>query len=108
MPALWRGLVLLQRLRRHLSTGPDKLQFDHRLLATLTLIVALITAISGLRRGVAPAAMALLACAALLQYALGVVVLLHVVPIPEAVAHQGMAMLLLTAALIALHPQRRP
>ena len=83
-------------------------QFDHRLLATLTLIVALITAISGLRRGVAPAAMALLACAALLQYALGVVVLLHVVPIPEAVAHQGMAMLLLTAALIALHPQRRP
>ena len=50
----------------------------------------------------------LLAFAALMQYALGVVVLLHVVPIPEAVAHQGMAVLLLTAALIALHPQRRP
>ena len=83
-------------------------QFDHRALASLTLIVALITAISALRRGVAPAAMTLLALAALMQYALGVVVLLHVVPIPEAVAHQGLAVLLLTAALIALHPQRRP
>ena len=43
--------------------------------------------------------------AVVLQYGLGIVVLLRVVPIPEAVAHQGMAVLLLTAALIALHAQ---
>ena len=80
-------------------------QFNHRALATLTLLVATAAAISGLRHRVAPRAMLCLGATVVLQYGLGIVVLLRVVPIPEAVAHQGMAVLLLTACLIALHSQ---
>ena len=101
------GYAQLQPFWRNPLENIAAVQFDHRVLATLTLIVATLTAIFGRRAKIAPRAMALLALAALMQYALGVVVLLHVVPVPEAVAHQGMAVMLLTAALIALHPQRR-
>jgi heme a synthase len=46
--------------------------------------------------------------AALAQYLLGVATLLLVVPIPLATAHQAVATLLLSAAVVLLHTSRRP
>jgi cytochrome c oxidase assembly protein subunit 15 len=70
-------------------------QFNHRLLATVTLVAALWFA--------ARAGSALVASAALLQYALGVTTLLLVVPLPVAVLHQLGAMALLASCLHEAH-----
>jgi cytochrome c oxidase assembly protein subunit 15 len=84
-------------------------QFDHRLLATLTALVSMTALAVGFAR---PASrtlrLSLLALAGIvaLQYALGVATLLAVVPVGLASAHQGVAMLVLTAALVALHRLR--
>ena len=84
-------------------------QFDHRLLATLTALCVLAAVITGLRaqlpRVLRPVLLAL-AAAVLLQYGLGVATLLSWVAIPLATAHQAAAVLLLTAALVALHGLR--
>ncbi len=84
-------------------------QFDHRLLATLTALCSLATVVVGLRtRLPAAARLAVLGLggAVLAQYALGVATLLWVVPVPLAVAHQTGAALLLTATLVLLHALR--
>ena len=84
------------------------MQFNHRLLATLTATLALATAAYGLLRGAAGALrtrLLLLGGAVLAQYALGVVTLLWVVPVALGTAHQAMAVLVLTAALALLHAQ---
>ncbi|SMF07117.1 cytochrome c oxidase assembly protein subunit 15 [Tistlia consotensis] len=81
-------------------------QFDHRLLATLTLLGALALAWrSWARAGGTPLArgLALVAAAALLQYCLGVATLLAAVPVPLGALHQAGAILLLTATVDALH-----
>lgn len=81
-------------------------QFDHRLLATATAAVALAGVIVGLLGGVegrARGALIALGFAVTLQYALGVATLLEVVPLGLALAHQMNAVLVLTAALVALH-----
>ena len=86
-------------------------QFDHRLLATCTALLALGTAAYGLRagaRGVVRTRLLLLGGAVLAQYALGVTTLLWVVPVSLGTAHQAMAVLVLSAALAALHTQARP
>jgi len=84
-------------------------QFDHRLLATATLI-AVIALWSAGRRYPLPAAarraLDALVALALLQVALGVATLLLVVPIALAAAHQAGAVLLFTAALVACHRLR--
>ena len=95
---------------RNLFENIAAVQFDHRLLATVTLVLALATVLTGLvgrpaSRG-ATLALALLATAVLVQYVLGVATLLAVVPIGLAVPHQAMAMLLLTAALSCCHSLR--
>jgi len=96
---------------RNLTENIAAVQFDHRMLATLTLAAVLAALVVGLA-GAAPRAarLALLAllAAALTQYLLGVVTLLLVVPIPLATAHQAVATLLLTAAVVLLHASRRP
>jgi cytochrome c oxidase assembly protein subunit 15 len=95
---------------RNLTQNIAAVQFDHRLLATLTAILALITAGLGLARlhsGGARLAFLALAGAVGLQYALGVATLLLVVPVPLAAAHQTFAVLVLTAALTCLHVTRR-
>lgn len=84
-------------------------QFDHRVLATLTLVLLLATAALGLikrppRR--VRYAFTALGVVVLVQYTLGVETLLNVVPIPLGVAHQFTAALLLTATLVALHSVR--
>ena len=93
---------------RNLTENIATVQFDHRVLATLTALLALGVAGLGLaRRSSAPAGLLLLAGIVLAQYALGVATLLLVVPIDLAVAHQAMAVLLLTTALICAHRLRR-
>jgi cytochrome c oxidase assembly protein subunit 15 len=81
-------------------------QFDHRLLATLTLIAALTTVAAGLRDRVARRWSAALGAAIIVQYGLGIATLLWVVPIPAAVAHQAVAVAVLASALGLQHRLR--
>ena len=87
------------------------IQFDHRLLATATALVAVAAALWGTsRRLTLPQgprdAMLALGAVVLVQYALGIATLLLVVPVDLATLHQVVAVLLLSAALIALHSLR--
>jgi cytochrome c oxidase assembly protein subunit 15 len=93
----------------NLTENPIAVQFNHRLLATLSAITVLTALITGLRLTLprhARQAMLLLGGAILLQYALGVATLLSVVAVPLALAHQATAVLLLAAALTATHTLR--
>jgi cytochrome c oxidase assembly protein subunit 15 len=78
-------------------------QFDHRALATATLLVVSITAAVAWRSGLSRSLSACLLAAVLCQYGLGVATLLLVVPIPVAVAHQTGAVVLLTVILLVVH-----
>jgi cytochrome c oxidase assembly protein subunit 15 len=94
---------------RNLTENLPAVQFDHRLLATLTAVVTAVTAIFASVTRVPPTARA--ATAALgglvgLQYSLGIATLLLVVPVPLAAAHQACAVLVLTACLVGLHAVR--
>ena len=94
---------------RNLTQNVAAVQFDHRVLATLTALATTVTVWIGLRaRLPARARRPILALGALVavQYALGVATLLLVVPIPLASAHQANAVLVLTAALVAWHALR--
>ncbi|HEY5301000.1 MAG TPA: COX15/CtaA family protein, partial [Acetobacteraceae bacterium] len=96
---------------RNLTQNIAAVQFDHRLLATLTGLLALGVAFAAFARpaprGVRRAALALAGFVGL-QYALGVATLLFVVPIPLAAAHQANAVLALTAAIVMLSELRLP
>jgi heme a synthase len=86
-------------------------QFDHRLLATLTGIAALAATLWGTSRALvlpqgARDALSALGMTLVVQYALGIATLLLVVPVDLATLHQVVAVLLLSAALIALHSLR--
>jgi cytochrome c oxidase assembly protein subunit 15 len=92
-------------------------QFDHRMLAYTIFVVALAHAFAvarGLRKGSVVAGAALLAAAVTLQAALGVWTLLLVAPLPLALAHQAVAMLVLTIATLHAatvaerNPRRQP
>ena len=97
------GYWQMQPAWRNWLANIAAVQFNHRVLATLVLLSALLAA-AIIRRTTPRAALALVG-ASLLQYSLGIATLLLVVPIPLAILHQAMAVLLLTAALIALHAQ---
>jgi cytochrome c oxidase assembly protein subunit 15 len=86
-------------------------QFDHRLLATLTAVA--VTATLSVGFGVRPPSRVRWSLAALgvtiaVQYALGVATLLLVVPPALGVIHQLNAVLVLTAACAVLHGVRQP
>ena len=85
-------------------------QFNHRLLATLTFVAVCATWFA--LRTTADARFArrlhLMLGAAGLQFALGVITLLLAVPISLGVAHQGGAVVLLTAVLLAWHSAPDP
>ncbi len=107
------GYAALTPFLANLTRNVAAVQFDHRLLATLTALTTLATVLLSLSPGVRarlpPAsrrAFAALGLAVVVQYSLGVATLLAVVPIGLAVAHQVTASLLLTAALVALHGLR--
>ena len=76
-------------------------QFDHRMMAYTVLIVALLHAADALgttARGPVAIGALVLALAVALQAALGILTLLHQVPIALGLAHQGMALVVLTIA----------
>ena len=76
-------------------------QFDHRMLAYAIFVSALLHALDVARTvkaGSARTGAFVLFVAVVLQVALGITVLLLVVPLPLALLHQAMAMLILTAA----------
>ena len=84
-------------------------QFDHRLGAWVLALLLPWFWLSARREEITPRArlsLALLAVLLALQIALGIGTLLLVVPVPLAAAHQGGAVLLLTAALLANHALR--
>jgi cytochrome c oxidase assembly protein subunit 15 len=94
---------------RNLTENIGAVQFDHRLLATLTLAVAIASVIVGVvvsRQRVVRLTLLVLLSAALAQYLLGVLTLLLIVPAALATVHQAMAGLLLTAAVVLLHTTR--
>jgi cytochrome c oxidase assembly protein subunit 15 len=107
LPADYAQLV---PVLRNLTENPPAVQFDHRLLATLTALACAATAVAGLRAGAAGplrAALLCLAAAVAAQYALGIATLLWVVPVTLATAHQALAVILLTTAVATLHAARR-
>ena len=85
-------------------------QFDHRMLAYLIFVVALLHMIDAARTtqsGPARSGALVLFGAIVLQVALGIATLVLVVPLPLALAHQAMAMLVLTAATVHAAGLRR-
>ena len=98
------GYAALEPFGRNLIANIASVQFNHRLLATLTLL-----AVAAATRAVWPYRAQLgwriwaAGTAVLLQYALGIMTLLLVVPADLAVMHQIGAVLLLTAALVLAH-----
>lgn len=113
------GYARLAPFWLNLTENIAAVQFDHRLLATLTAAFAMAAILSGLaapggkrspRRSLSLSA---LGAAVALQYALGVATLLAVpglghLPVGLGTAHQTVAVLVLTAALAALHAVRAP
>jgi cytochrome c oxidase assembly protein subunit 15 len=95
---------------RNLTENIAAVQFDHRLLATLSVLSIGATLAVGFR--VSPSMTGLryrmlaVGGAAVLQYCLGVATLLWVVPVELASAHQVGATLLLTTLLVLLHALR--
>ncbi len=78
-------------------------QFDHRMLAYAIFIVALLHVIDvarNVKEGPPRTGALVLFAAIVLQMALGITTLIWVVPLPLALAHQAMAMLVLTAATV--------
>ena len=100
------GYARLSPWLRNLTENIPAVQFDHRVLATCTAVLALLVLGVGLRRGTLRPRLVALGGAIGLQYALGVATLLWVVPVPLAAAHQAGAVLLLTASLLLLHAAR--
>jgi cytochrome c oxidase assembly protein subunit 15 len=91
---------------RNLFENPLTVQFDHRLVAYALLATAIWHAVDvtrTLRRGAACLSALALASAVTLQATLGILTLLEQAPLWLALAHQGMAMIVLTIA--ALHAQ---
>ncbi|MBH9970128.1 MULTISPECIES: COX15/CtaA family protein [Commensalibacter] len=86
------------------------IQFNHRLLATFTGIMILITVMTGLKSSLDKAtkdSFMAMGWAVLIQYALGVTTLLLVVPVWAGTVHQAFAIVLLTTVTIALHHMRK-
>jgi heme a synthase len=104
------GYGALSPAWRNMTENVAAVQFNHRLLATLAGLAALGAATAAWRRlpigDPARRACLALGAATVLQYALGVATLLLVVPAWLGTLHQACAVLVLTAALLALHALR--
>ena len=96
-----------QPLWRNFFENTLTVQFDHRMMAYTVLVLALLHAGDALwmkGRGRVAIDAVVLALAVMLQAALGVLTLLYQVPIALGLAHQGMALIVLTIA--SLHAAR--
>ncbi len=85
--------------------NPAAVQFNHRLLATTTFVIAVVlwAVMRHTTNQRLAARMKLVLYAALLQLSLGIATLLLAVPVALGVAHQAGGVLLMTAALLARH-----
>ncbi len=102
------GFTALRPLALNFIANQATVQFDHRLLATLTALITLITAALGLRTALPPAprdAFLTLAGLLALQYLLGMVTILSG-SAELGFVHELNAVLLLAAAIIARHGLR--
>ncbi|MDR3531173.1 MAG: COX15/CtaA family protein [Rhodopila sp.] len=97
------GYAMLHPLVRNLTENVAAVQFDHRLLATVTLILVSAMAVLGWRAALPRSLSVCLAVAVAGQYLLGVTTLLLVVPVPVATLHQFGAVMLLTAVLVVVN-----
>jgi heme a synthase len=88
---------------RNLFENPLTVQFTHRGIAYLLFVAALIHAVDAVRAGRAGLSL-LLAGAVTIQAALGIGTLIYQVPIGLALAHQGMAIIVLAIAVV--HAER--
>ncbi len=101
----------LHPFTRNLTENIPSVQFDHRVLATITAVLVSAAALVGMLRGESRSVRLAASCmggAVIAQYCLGVATLLWVVPVGLATAHQATAVLLLTAALVTIHLRRSP
>jgi cytochrome c oxidase assembly protein subunit 15 len=87
---------------RNLFENPLTVQFTHRMIAYALWVAALVHAIDAARTGRAGLSI-VLAIAVTIQAALGIATLLYQVPILLALAHQGMAVVVL--AIVVLHAE---
>jgi cytochrome c oxidase assembly protein subunit 15 len=104
-----QGYARLEPFVRNLTENIATVQFDHRLLATLTAIAASAVVAIGFLSSISHttrAALVALMATTTAQYLLGVATLLLVVPVRLAAVHQAAAVLLLTAAIVTLHTTR--
>jgi len=103
--------ILMQKpLWRNFLENIATVQFDHRLLATLTFSGILLLWLVSWRHalpGQVRTGLQLLLAAGLLQVTLGISTLLLHVPVPLAAAHQGNALVLFTAILFVSQRMRR-
>ncbi len=95
----------------NLTENIDAVQFNHRLLATLTAMMVITTVSFGIAaRPYLPTAsrraLMALSGALMTQYVLGVATLLSAVAIPLGVAHQAMAVVLLACVMTVAHTLR--
>jgi len=105
-PAGW----MLRPGWRNLFENIATVQFDHRLLATLTFTSILLFWLTSLRRRLSASARTgihLLMLMAIIQVALGISTLLLHVPVALGVTHQAGALLLLTLVLFTNHRLRK-
>ncbi|HET6609277.1 MAG TPA: COX15/CtaA family protein, partial [Rhodopila sp.] len=101
------GYAALHPVLRNLTQNIATVQFNHRVLATLTLVTVTGLAVC-VRRASLPTVVSLgLGAVVLIQYILGVSTLLFVVPVPLAALHQFGAVTVLTAVLITTHALTR-
>lgn len=103
------GYASLHPFWRNPFQNVAAVQFDHRVVATLTVLTVGATLVVGLRAGLpkpAHDALMLLGWAVLAQYALGVTTLLLGVPVWAGTLHQVFAAILLSVTLFALHRLR--
>jgi cytochrome c oxidase assembly protein subunit 15 len=106
MPAASQ-LIFNEPWWRNFFENPLTVQFDHRLVAYALLATAIWHAVDVTRtlpRGAAHRSALALACTITLQAALGILTLLAQAPLWLALMHQGMAMIVLTVAV--LHARR--
>jgi cytochrome c oxidase assembly protein subunit 15 len=111
MDGQWVPEVILMQepLWRNFFENIATVQFDHRLLATLSFLGAVAIWLSSLRHSLPMQVRIALHCllaAAMLQVALGISTLLLHVPVTLAAAHQGGALVLFTVLLFISHRMR--
>ncbi|MES2196475.1 MAG: COX15/CtaA family protein [Pseudomonadota bacterium] len=96
---------------RNLFDNPLTVQFEHRMTAYALLALAILHAVDAIRARAGSAAISgavWLAAAMILQAVLGILTLLHQVPIDLALAHQAVAMVVLTLAIFQVERLAQP